>query len=189
MSSILKVDQIQLSNGNTPTAGDLGLNTTGSVLQVKQAVKTDTFSTTSGTFVSVPNLSVSITPASSSNKLLVTGSIALCGNYFSWHCGLFQDGTEIGLADAASSRPRSFFNGMNDITVQNSHGKTEIVTRELLISPNTTSAVTFDIRAARRFDNQGTTPTTFINRSVPDRDTNTYDHRLISTLTVKEIAG
>ena len=37
MSSILKVDQIQLSNGNTPTAGDLGLNTTGSILQFKKA--------------------------------------------------------------------------------------------------------------------------------------------------------
>ena len=33
MSSILKVDQIQLSNGNTPTAGDLGINDTGTVLQ------------------------------------------------------------------------------------------------------------------------------------------------------------
>ena len=42
MTGILKVDQIQLANGNTPTASDLGLNTTGSVLQVKQAIKTDT---------------------------------------------------------------------------------------------------------------------------------------------------
>ena len=36
MSSILKVDQIQLANGNTPTAGDLGLNVSGSVVQVVQ---------------------------------------------------------------------------------------------------------------------------------------------------------
>ena len=35
MSSIIKVDQIQLANGSTPTAADLGINTTGSVLQVK----------------------------------------------------------------------------------------------------------------------------------------------------------
>ena len=188
MSSIIKVDQIQLSNGNTPTAGDLGLNTTGSVLQVKQAVKTDTFTTSSSSFVQVPNLTVTITPSSSSSKMLVTGSITLCSDYFSWHCGLFQDGTEIGLADAASNRPRSLFNGMNDSGVQNTHGKTEVITRELLVSPSTTSAITFDIRAARRFDGQGSA-ITFINRSVPDRNTNTYDQRLISTLTVKEIAG
>ena len=29
MSSVLRVDQIQLANGNTPTAGDLGINDTG----------------------------------------------------------------------------------------------------------------------------------------------------------------
>ena len=39
--SILKVDQIQLSNGNTPTAGDLGINDTGTVLQYKLCVLGD----------------------------------------------------------------------------------------------------------------------------------------------------
>ena len=160
----------------------------GSVLQVLQAVKTDTFSTTSGTFAQVSDLTVTITPSSTSNKILITGSIALSSNYFAWHCGLFQDGTEIGKADAASNRPLSLFNGSDDESVQDSHGKINYITRELLVSPSSTSAITFDIRAARRFDNSQT-PTTYINRSVPDRDTNTYDNRCISTLTVREIAG
>jgi len=160
----------------------------GSVLQVLQAVKTDAFSTTSGTFAQVSDLTVTITPSSTSNKILITASIALAGNYFSWHCGLFKDGTEIGKADAASNRPLSLFNGMDNQTDQTSHGKATYVTRELLVSPNTTSAVTFDIRAARRFDNEGS-PVTYINRTHPDRDTNTYDQRYISTLTVREIAG
>ena len=172
MTSILKISTIQNTAGGAPTAGDLGLNVTGSVLQVKQAVKTDTFSTTSGTFVQVPDLTITITPSSTSNKILITGSIALAATYFTWHCGLFQDGTEIGKADAASTRPLSLFNGMDDSTVQNTHGKINIITRELLVSPSTTSAITFDIRAARRFDNQGT-PTTYINRSKPDRNTST----------------
>ena len=39
MSSILKVDQIQLSNGNTPTISDLGLaNTQGATLQLQKAI-------------------------------------------------------------------------------------------------------------------------------------------------------
>ena len=160
----------------------------GTMLQVLQAVKTDTFSTTSGTFVQVPNLTVTITPSSASNKILVTGSIALAANYYAWHCGLFQDGTEIGKADAASNRPLSFFNGIDNQTDQASHGKASYITRELLVSPNTTSAVTFDVRAARRFDNQGS-PVTYINRTHPDRDTSTYDMRFISTLTVREISG
>ena len=167
--------------------GDAGMPA-GAVLQVLQAVKTDTFSTTSGTFVQVSDLTVTITPSSASNKILISGSIALSSTYFAGHCGLFQDGTEIGLADAASNRGRSLFNFIEDDTTQDTHGKMSIVTRELLVSPNTTSAITFDIRAARRFDNQQT-PTTYINRSVPDRDTVSYDFRFISTLTVREIAG
>jgi hypothetical protein len=180
--STLFVDTI-----NEKTSGN-GVQIPGHVLQVKQAVKTDTFSTTSGTFVSVPNLSVSITPASSSNKFLIIGCISLSSTNYAWHCGLFQDGTEIGLADAASSRPRSLFGGMADFGNQNTHGLITDVKRELLVSPNTTNAITFDIRAARRFDNENT-PTTYINRSVPDRNTSTYDQRCISTLTVMEIAG
>ena len=36
MTSIIKVDTLQKANGATPTAADLGINTTGTVLQVKQ---------------------------------------------------------------------------------------------------------------------------------------------------------
>ena len=34
MTSIIKVDTLQKANGATPTAADLGINTTGTVLQV-----------------------------------------------------------------------------------------------------------------------------------------------------------
>lgn len=70
MSSILKVDQIQLSNGNTPTANDLGLNVTGNVLQVVSARSNANVSTTSTTFSSA-GLSVNITPKSATSKILV----------------------------------------------------------------------------------------------------------------------
>jgi hypothetical protein len=51
----------------------------GKVLQVVQAVKTDTFTATSFSswnFVDVTGLSVSITPSSASNKILITGYIS-----------------------------------------------------------------------------------------------------------------
>jgi hypothetical protein len=178
----------KLNNQSLTAVSALPAGVGGKVLQVLQAVKTDTFSTTSGTFVQVPDLTVTITPSSTSNKILITASIALAANYFAWQCGLFQDGTEIGKADAASNRARSLFNGMDNQTDQTSHGKSTYVTRELLVSPNTTSAITFDIRAARRADNEGS-PVTYINRTHTDRDTISYDMRFISTLTVKEIAG
>ena len=44
----------------------------GNILQVLQSVKTDTFSTTSQTLVDVSDLSISITPSSTSSKIPVS---------------------------------------------------------------------------------------------------------------------
>jgi hypothetical protein len=71
MTSILKVNQIQNTAGGVPTAGDLGLNVTGSVLQVVHNTQTGFgSSTTTLTYVDT-GLSVSITPSSTSSKILV----------------------------------------------------------------------------------------------------------------------
>ena len=43
----------------------------GNIIQVVQAVKTDTFTTSSTSFVDITGLSVTITPSSSSSKILV----------------------------------------------------------------------------------------------------------------------
>ena len=65
-----------------PTTADGTVLTTtnpksGNIIQVVQSFKGDTFTTTSSTFVDVTGLSVSITPSSSSNKILV--SVNICG--------------------------------------------------------------------------------------------------------------
>jgi hypothetical protein len=44
---------------------------TGKVLQVVSTTKTDTFTTTSTSFTDITGMSVSITPSSASNKILV----------------------------------------------------------------------------------------------------------------------
>ena len=61
--------------GEVLTAASLNANfsfaaSTG-ILQVVSAIKTDTFSTTSTTFVDVTDVTVSITPATATNKVLV----------------------------------------------------------------------------------------------------------------------
>ena len=81
MSSILKVDQIQLSNGNTPTAGDLGLNTTGSVLQVIKNESTAATVVTSSSYVT--SVSANITPSATSSRV----KISVCGIYYANHTG------------------------------------------------------------------------------------------------------
>ena len=84
MTSILKVSTIQNTAGTAPTAADLGLNVTGSVLQVKSVTKTDTFSLSNSTFADVTGLSVTSTPKASTDKILVLTHLhldALVGGY------------------------------------------------------------------------------------------------------------
>ena len=71
MSSIIKVDTIQTAAGGVPTAGDLGLNITGSVLQVVQANFASN-SIVSSTTWSATAVEASITPTSSNNKIFIS---------------------------------------------------------------------------------------------------------------------
>tara|TARA_R100000773_G_C4211326_1_gene110833 strand:+ start:222 stop:683 length:462 start_codon:yes stop_codon:yes gene_type:complete len=48
----------------------------GKVLQVVEGRKTDKFATTSSSFVDVPSLTVNITPAASSNKVLIRAVVS-----------------------------------------------------------------------------------------------------------------
>jgi hypothetical protein len=160
----------------------------GKVLQVVQTVKTDTFSTTSGTFVDVTGLSANITPSSTSSKILVFANVWASANYYGGHIGLFRDSTELGLADAASNRPLSLMDFVGDPTLMGTHGQIFWLSAHYLDSPSSTSALIYKIKAARRYDNLSS-PVTYINRSVPDRNTNTYDHRKSSVITVMEIGA
>ena len=78
----------------------------GKVLQVVQTYKTDTSSTTSTSFTDVSGFSANITPASTSNKILVLvtiggmGSASVSQMYFR----LDRNGSVVGVADAAGNR-------------------------------------------------------------------------------------
>ena len=83
MSSEIKVNKITSSSGSTLEFGGAGDTVSvgsgatatgfggGKVLQVVQTYKTDTASTTSTSFTDVSGFSANITPASTSNKILV----------------------------------------------------------------------------------------------------------------------
>ena len=79
----------------TPSGG-------GKVLQVIQTVVTassTTSSSSTSSFVDVPGLTVNITPASS-NKVLVSVSLAASRSTGTMHCLLMRDSTAIGIGDA-----------------------------------------------------------------------------------------
>ena len=86
----------------------------GKILQVKSTIKTDTFTTTSGSVTDITGLSVAITPASTSNKILVIARVNIGLNRtapYLYPLFLYRDSTSIGPHDAASNRTRAHSGG------------------------------------------------------------------------------
>ena len=70
---------------NSGTAGTLEFANGGKILQVQSTVKTDSFSSNSSSFVDITGLSVSITPSSTSSKILVFSNFSVSGD--TWNSG------------------------------------------------------------------------------------------------------
>ena len=149
----------------------------GLILQVVQATKTDTYSTTSATWATVTDLSVSITPASSSNKVLVMYDVT-CGHPAgSGHSYIkvVRGTTDIFRGDANGSTPRAVCN-INQI------GTPSMSTRgcSFLDSPSTTSSITYNV--------YGKTTSTFtVNRSYDNTANSDHDGTGASSITVMEV--
>lgn len=152
----------------------------GSVLQVVQSVKTDVFSTTSITAVDITGMAVSITPTSSTSKILILTNINAGAvnstqliNFY-----LYRGSTQIYMADAASTRPRTFsVAGSDQFAMSHVNGI-------YLDSPATTSSTTYKVQIAAAVN----TYVAYINRTYADRDLTYYDGRAASSITVMEIA-
>jgi hypothetical protein len=126
----------------------------GKILQVKQTVKTSFFSTsTTGSGVDVTGVSVTITPASSSNKILVRcfGEYGNDNNdsFASLSLVRVLDGstdTGIAVGDTRGSTTRATMNA----TLRSGGGLSHNVSRhfgcEFLDSPNTTNAIIYKLR-------------------------------------------
>ena len=158
----------------------------GAVLQVLQGWKTDTFSTTSTNLQDVTGLSVTLTPTSTSSKFLIMVNMTYLNTLYVGRVVLLRNSTEIGMADAASNRPRSFLYYSNS-TNGGADGQWVRESMDYLDSPATSSSITYKIQVSARVDGQG--GTMFINRSNTDRDTSSYDARGVSSIIVMEIAG
>ena len=159
----------------------------GSILQVVSTTKTDTFSASvaSGAFTSnITGLEATITPSSTSSKILVQISVDGSMNlgYGIVILQLQRDGSPVGVGDAVGSR--------SQLTAQiaaNVNNAADIVSanKVFLDSPNTISSVTYGIKMQNP---TGSTQTHYVNRSSNDLDL-ARKGRSISTITVMEVAG
>tara|TARA_Y100000114_G_C11676104_1_gene286274 strand:+ start:118 stop:618 length:501 start_codon:yes stop_codon:yes gene_type:complete len=165
--SEIRVDAIKTRAGAVPRASDVGINVTGSVIQTVYSSLSSSESTTSESFVNT-SLAASITPTSSSNKILVMVNAAMYSNSNSIHAvaGVFRgdvsgtalgNGTyNLGSAYAGSSAVKGY------------------VCCAILDSPSTTSATTYTIGMRRN----GSSGTAYINVNSES-----------STIVLQEIAG
>ncbi len=102
-------DTITIPSGatitNSGTASGFG---GGKIGQVLQAVKTDTASSTNTSFVDLTDMTIDITPAATSSKILVLVNPQVgisAGDYF-LYLKLVRDSTDLYIGDAASNRQR-----------------------------------------------------------------------------------
>jgi len=155
----------------------------GSVLQVVSTAKTDTFtSAASSTWTDITGMSVSITPTSTSSKILIIATLQ--GVLFRPTANavlfrLLRDSTAIGIGDASSSRGRTTFGA-----AINSADSICSTTINYLDSPATLSATTYKLQ----FWQDTVANPLYINRTVNDTDGAAFQ-RCISTITVMEISA
>jgi len=152
----------------------------GNIIQVVQTVKSDTTSTTSQTFGDISGLSVNITPSSSSSKILFIADVAIGGDNNTTHSfKLLRGSTDIYIADTASNRIRASGAFGHNYT----YGYSQ-VTKTFLDSPSSTSQQTYKVQWR-----VGYAGTMYLNRSHQDRDNANFEARLVSSLTVMEVAA
>ena len=174
-----------------PTAAD-GFGAAGIGSNVVQTVKTDTFSTTSSTFVDVTGLTATITPSSATSKILIIASVAWsidAGDGRKGAMKLAGGNTAAYVGDAAGSRTRAVTEVWQDSRAGFEYNRRYDVELETLVyvdSPATTSPTTYSVQVAET--DVSASPAIYINRSAVDSNSADFV-RAASTITVIEVAA
>jgi hypothetical protein len=158
---------------------------TGGILQVVQGTKTDTFSTSvDGVFTDVTGLSVSITPSSSSSKILVLCSVAFGydnGGGSRWGLmSLFRGATNL-ISPTSPSNRTGIFAAPTELATDGAYASYNF---QYLDSPASTSSLSYNIKVF----GTSASGTIYINRSENNTDS-LYYGRSVSTIIAMEIAG
>lgn len=158
------------------TAAKLGA---GTILQVVQTDKTNSFTTTSTSFVDVTGLSVAITPSSTSSKILVLGMIAASGaNSSNMQGKVLRGSTDLIVGDAAGSRTRANFS-------HNTYSQETNITPMCFVyldSPSSTSELTYKVQVRTSANSAS------INQTEYDSNNTAYT-RCASTITAIEVSA
>jgi len=186
-STAASSDAMTIDSAGKPAFPNGGV---GKILQVKNAIKTDTQSVTNDTFTDVAGLSLSITPSSSSNKILFRGYVALCGeSNTSLAIRIFRDSTEIGKSTADSTAANNSTATAKPLNVSTSTTKNQMhqLQFEVLDSPADTNAHTYKVQFAETHLHNYQGVIIYVNR--PHTGMGSDQHGVISSTTVMEVAA
>jgi hypothetical protein len=156
-------------------------------LQVIQVTKTDTQSFTGSggdspeTFNDITNLSASITPSSTSSKILILANVMGYSNNNSF-LSVFRGATNLAVPTSPSGRTPAF---SGDFQQESSHSLGNVLTLPIkyLDSPSTTSSTTYKLGITI-----WSTATVYINRASNDSDIG-WQPRGVSSLILMEIGA
>ncbi len=151
--------------------------------QIVQTVVTSatTQANTEPAWQDLTGYSVTITPSSSSNRILLQmnfGCVTSSTNYIGFR--FLRNGTVIGVGDLSGSRPQVTFRCMRESDTNHNKANPSMT---FLDSPATTSAVVYQLQ----WQSEGS-GTIYLNRSQFDSSTGVVGGRSISTFTATEIA-
>ena len=170
----------------TDGSGNLGWGTGGKIVDIKQAFKTDYFTSSSTSYVDIPGLTITHTLADSSNKLLLTFHVVMGAAW--WNASvtfiqLLKDSTAIAVPTQSgldsgltgTSMACNYSNNANNSSVNVS-----LITASYLYTPGDASSHTYKL--------QGKASAGAYNFRVNGVEGySTYG--AISTLTLMEVAG
>ena len=166
--------------GNVLTAAQMNdLRGAFRILQVVSTTKTDTFSTSSATYTDVTGLTATITPSSTSSKILVVATCLGTGTSGATTANfrLARGGTAIAIGDAGQA------NQIRVTSFADAQDRPESVAMSTLDSPATTSATTYSVQMCT----EGAS-TVYLNRSASDQNFAAFV-RGSSTITVMEVSA
>ena len=159
----------------------------GSILQVVSTTKTDTFSASvaAGGLVSVTGFSASITPSSTSSKILVFVAIDGNASTADGHVAfrLMRGGSPVGVGDTAGSRTSLTASQTPAFASDNTAIANAM--KQFLDTPATTSSTTYSVEI---HNSASSSQTLYVNRSGADIN-DAPRVRTISTITLMEVAG
>ena len=155
----------------------------GGIIQIKSATKTDRQLSNSSAYVDVTGMSVSITPTRSDSKIFIMINVHVGGDQASYHAfRVLRDSTVVTQGThATGNRTNVSFGGRIDQNYDN-----YMMSFNFLDSPSTTSATTYKLQVSDAYDSSNRN---IVINGTGDDANDTYTLCGTSTITVMEVTG